>query len=277
MPREKLARGFFRPDRQKHYPFRVRLDGVFYRGNFSEYLDWRVFFLGSFERETINLCRFLAPHAKFPVFCDIGANKGLFSLMLARSYRKIYAFEPYESNIALFSAALKENDLGNVEILPFAMGEQDAVADFYLPPEGNFGIGSFVEGHVETPTEVRQMTIRRGDAVFQERNIHPGLIKIDTEGFEWPVLRGLSANLEQDRPFVVLEIGDSSKRAIREGGGLHAALPPDYRIFEISDHTTAPQFFLKPLAEDQILSRGITNNLYCPVERTDILAPFIVG
>src|SRR5665213_3368262 len=131
MPREKLARGFFRPDRQKHYPFRVRLDGVFYRGNFSEYLDWRVFFLGSFERETINLCRFLAPHARFPVFCDMGANKGLFSLMLARSYRKIYALEPYESNIALFSAALKENGLGNVEILPFAMGEEDAVADFY--------------------------------------------------------------------------------------------------------------------------------------------------
>jgi hypothetical protein len=42
------------------------------------------------------------------------------------------------------------------------------VATFYVPPEGNRGIGSFVEGHVENPMETRQMTIRRGDAVLQE-------------------------------------------------------------------------------------------------------------
>lgn len=275
-PRERLARGLFQPERQGHYPFRVQLDGIVFRGDFAEYLDWRVFFLGSFERETINLCKFLATHAKFPVFCDIGANKGLFSLLLADSYKNIYAFEPYQANIALFSAALKENGLGNVEILPFALGEAEAVTKFYLPPGGNFGIGSFVEGHVENPAETLQMTILRGDAVFREREIRPGLIKIDTEGFEWPVLRGLGAVLEQDRPFVVLEIGDSSKGAIREGGGLHAALPQDYRVFEISDHTTSPQFFLKPLAEEDILARGISNNLACPAERLDILAPFIV-
>lgn len=276
-PREKLARLFFRPSAQKSYPFRVMLDGIVYRGQFGEYLDWRVFFLGGFERETINLCRFLAQHAHYPTFCDIGANRGLFSVLLARSYREVYAFEPLEVNVALLQSGLDENGLRNVEILPFALGEAEAVAKFYLPPEGNRGSGSFVEGHLEGTIETRQMTVRRGDAVFREAKIHPGVIKIDTEGFEWQVLLGLRATLEEDRPFIVMEIGDSSKAAIRAGGGLDAALPPDYCVLEISDHTTTPEFYLKLLEEAEVLTRGISNNLACPAERLELLAPYIAG
>jgi len=274
-PREKLARAFFRPHQRNYYPFKMQMDGIVYSGEFSEYIDWRIFFLGGFERETINLCKFLAPHASFPTFCDIGANRGLFSLLLASSYRNVVAFEPLEMNIEYLSAALEMNSLSNVEIQPFALGEQDTVGDFYVPPKGDSGIGSFVEGHVQNPTEMRKLAIRRGDAFFRERNIRPGLMKIDTEGFEWQVLRGLSDVLHEHRPFIVIEIGDSSKHAIREGGGLHGALPQDYQVFEISDHTTAPQFFLKLLDNDEILGRGISNNLACPAERVGALAPFI--
>ncbi len=275
-PREKLARAFFRPHQRNHYPFSVQMEGITYSGEFSEYIDWRIFFLGGFERETINLCKFLAHHAPFPTFCDIGANRGLFSLLLSGSYRNVVAFEPLEMNIELFSASLRENNVSNVEIHPFALGEEDTVADFYLPPEGDSGIGSFVEGHILNSTETRRLVIKDGDKFFREKNILPGLMKIDTEGFEWQVLRGLTEVLHEHRPFLVIEIGDSSKHAIREGGGLHAALPPDYQVFEISDHTSAPQFFLKRLADDEILARGISNNLACPAERVASLAPFIV-
>lgn len=274
-PRERLARLFFRPNQQPPYPFHIRLDGVHYRGVFSEYLDWRIFFLGGFERETVNLCKFLSCHAAFPAFCDIGANRGLYSLLLAGLYARVVAFEPLDGNIRKLKSALDENGIDNVEILPLALGEADGQAPFYLPPEGNDGVGSFLPEHVQNSSRTEVIRIRQGDSILQERNVRPGLLKIDTEGYEWQVLRGLKATLERDRPFIVLEIGDSSKDAIRAGGGLHAALPPDYKMFEISDHTTAPEFFLKTLQPEDILNRPITNNLACPVEKAQALAPFI--
>lgn len=273
--RERLARAFFRPNRQQRYPFRVYVGGALYRGVFSEYLDWRIFFLGSFERETINLCKFLAAQARNRVFCDIGANKGLYSLVLARAYHEVFAFEPLAGNVRKFESALAENCISNVRIFPFAIGDRDEERTFFLPPSGNEGIGSFVEGHVPGGTGTQTIRIRRADDVFAENGICPGLIKIDTEGFEWQVLQGMKVTLETYRPFVVMEIGATSKDAIAQDGGLYASLPSGYRIFEVSDHTTVSQFFLRKVDDADILTREISNNLLAPVEKVAQLERFI--
>ena len=273
--REKMARVLFHPSRQVTHPFRVRLDRLVYRGDFREYLDWRVFFLGSFERETVNLCRFLAGHVRHRAFLDIGANKGLFSLLLAGRFDRVVAVEPLSGNIAKMELAMAENGIRSIEIARCALGDADGMAEFTLPPAGNEGIGSLVPGHVTNPSGTTLIPVRRGAALCEELELRPGLLKIDTEGYEAAVLRGLLPVLRRDRPFLVMEIGESSKAALAAGGGVMAHLPEDYVLLEVAEASTVRDFFLTPLAEEEMLARTISNNLACPGEHLPLLGPYI--
>jgi hypothetical protein len=44
------------------------------------------------------------------------------------------------------------------------------------------------------------------DHFTAERAIHPGLVKIDVEGYEGRVLKGAERVLKEDRPLIVLEL-----------------------------------------------------------------------
>ena len=274
-PRQRLARLFFRFHEQPHYPFRVKSRGILYSGDFYEYLDWRGFFLGDFERESINLCELLSSHIRNAAFVDIGANKGLYSLVLARLFSKVWAFEPLAQNVVKFKRDLELNHIDNVAIETYALGAETHVAEFNAPPDGNEGIGSFLPLDDQIPSVPVTLPVRNGDEALSELGVTIGLAKIDVEGYEAFVLRGLVKTLARDRPFLVMEIGESSKAPLREAGGLRALLPPDYELFEISDHSTAERFFLKPLRDDELLTREITNNLACPKEKLGIVEKYV--
>lgn len=265
-PRERLARLFFKPERQKGHPFRIRRRGGAYLGDFGSYLDWRVFFLGDSERESQNLCLMLAAHAGGRCFADIGANKGLYTVVLAKAYSRVIAFEPDPAIREQLNTLIAANRLTNVSVRDVALGEQAGEATFYAAAGPNRGVGSLLPIN-----EGAQFTVpvRTGDEVFADTPV--GMIKLDVEGFEAMVLAGMRRTLHRDRPFLLMEIGDTSKGPILEHGGLGALLPPDYSIFEVSDHTTAPKFFLRPLSEAQVLERRISNNLLCPKEKVGLL------
>ena len=260
--RERIARLTFRPHKPRNIPFRIRHRNVYFRGNLNEYLDWRVYFLGDFERETINLCRELANNAKWLTFVDVGANNGLFTLSLAGHFNAIVAFEPFIDNVRLFEAALLENKIKNVEIHPCGLGNSDTLAALNLPPADNKGIGSFLP--LQDAAHSVVVPIRRGDDILKQYII--GVIKIDVEGYEAFVLEGLRNLLSRDRPFIILEISNASKKPIESSGGLLKLLPRDYDVYEISDHSTCRQFHLRMVKDREVLGRQITNNLCCPSE-----------
>ena len=73
------------------------------------------------------------------------------------------------------------------------------------------GASSFVEGVIGGQLEKKKVQTKmiRLDNYLQEHNIHRvSLIKIDVEGFEFPVLRGLEKYLknENNRPLIICEI-----------------------------------------------------------------------
>lgn len=278
-PREKLARLFFRPHHVPDTPFLIHLDDIRYRGTLREYLDWRIFFLGSFERETLNLARHLArdlsQRGSEGGFLDVGANKGLYTLLLASHFPRVVAVEPMEENRAKLERALRENDIDNVHIAPCGLSDEEGSAPFYLPPAGNEGIGSFVSEHLPQAEQSITLPIRRGDDLCAEHRLTLGLVKIDTEGHEAAVLEGLRATLDRDRPFIILEIGDSTKAPLEARGGLTRLLPEGYTLFEISEHTRQRHFSLRALRDEELLSRDISNNLACPRERLSAVAPFL--
>jgi hypothetical protein len=93
------------------------------------------------------------------------------------------------------------------------------MTDFYAPAANDLdsGNGHVVEaGPAEHGGTIRVET-RRMDAIVSAAGVERlDLIKIDVEGFEWPVLRGGESTIAKFRPHIVFEYNTES--ASRGGG-----------------------------------------------------------
>jgi FkbM family methyltransferase len=138
---------------------------------------------------------------------DIGANRGDFSLcasMLVGQTGRVLAFEPNPTCVDLFRQTLSANRIGNVEL--FAMGLSDSNENLPLTiptacsGEASFGTSRFDPKDVQTVNA----PVRVGDNVLSDSR--PAFIKIDVEGFEVRVLRGLQQTIESSSPVILTEL-----------------------------------------------------------------------
>ena len=94
--------------------------------------------------------------------------------------------------------------------------------------------GTLLAGYSENTKDVGvKADVRHGGRFFVDHEIDDiGIVKIDVDGFEPQVCRGLAEILKRDRPFVLLEL---SHQAISEFGNeehFRGSLYPDARIYE---------------------------------------------
>lgn len=209
--------------------YNCKLFGYSYHGDLSNFIDWTIYFYGSYERSILSL---LADAARVrgpgSVFLDIGANVGQHSLFMAGQGVHVHAFEPWEVARSRLERALAENAIKNVSVHPFGLGDEDANLLFHAPASANLGSGSFVAG-VNLNASTGVLPVRQGDKALGELGVERvDVIKIDTEGFEIRVLRGLADTLKRFRPVVVCELsattlaelGSEPVTALREIFGL---------------------------------------------------------
>jgi len=170
------------------------------------------------------------------VFFDIGANRGYYALSVLSNVPKarIYAFEPnpivfrmLEDNIAL------NGHLGQVQAVPFALGERsgtsklfisksDSASSFSLSHSEIFGNG------IEKALEVGILTI---DGLVHGGDLPvPRHMKIDTEGFEVPILKGAQEVLRNHAPILYLEIHSEDGRTDNEEEIRSILRPQNYRM-----------------------------------------------
>lgn len=266
-PRERFARLLFRPDHMTPYPFTVPLHGIVYDGDLAVYQDWRIFFLGSFERETVNLLADLLAARPGSTFLDVGANKGLFAATLSRCAAVVHAFEPFPPIAAAMRSLLARNGIANVTVHELALGAHAETRTYYPPGGGNIGVGSFLREHqadaAVTPVD---LGIVRGDDVVPPHGPPVAAIKIDTEGFEAYALTGLTVTLNRDRPAVVFETSASTAKTVAGPAAFAALFPSDYRFFRIVEHSRARRWRLSAQAIDTMFT-DFGNWLACPAER----------
>lgn len=165
--------------------------------------------------------------ARDAVVLDIGANIGNHAVYLAQRCSVVHAFEPNPVALERLRKHVALNGVQNVVIHPFALGELNTTADFYVPV-GNLSAGSFVEhsgGKSKLP-------IRHADEVVTELGIgRVDFIKIDVEGMEESVLRGLCGTLAKFRPMVDFEF--LGQRHTPEDFERIRSLLPGYSIMEV--------------------------------------------
>lgn len=141
---------------------------------------------------------FLNSHpSKNNLIFDVGANMGHKSIIFSRLAKKVVAFEPSEK---LYTFLKNRFIKSNVQLYNYALGSSVSELDFYLV-ENNEAYNSLNKKHIKTTTAYRGIatleTVKRQKIkveVVENFIIKYGVpkyIKIDVEGYEYEVLKGL--------------------------------------------------------------------------------------
>jgi FkbM family methyltransferase len=232
--RARLVERLFPWDHQRDEPFEVPFHGYRYRGNLGDLQDYDVYFYGGYETAELALLKALATKIPGCVAFDVGASTGHHMLLLSSCCKKVYAFEPFTKSREVAARRIAENEIDNVDLLPFGLGTSDESLPYYWDDSNtNQMAGSFVAAHAHLGLYDR-LEVRHGDRWAASAGIKQvDLMKIDVEGFEAEVLGGLR-RLLACQPLIMLEISWTSYDRIASLGGLEALIPYPHRKFQVA-------------------------------------------
>jgi FkbM family methyltransferase len=153
------------------------------------------------------------------VFFDVGANVGFFAMLAARIVGptgSAVAFEPVPANVAQVRANARRNQLDNVTVLELAVGATDGSATLSLAAHPG---GAALASAAPPPDPIGSIDVAVAsiDALVSAGRIPPpDVVKVDVEGAEEDVLRGMATTLREHRPVVLCEIDDRTQDALAE-------------------------------------------------------------
>ncbi|MDB6007187.1 MAG: hypothetical protein JWR15_4174 [Prosthecobacter sp.] len=206
---------------------------------------------GEYESELAMICKaHLAPDRDA---IDIGANIGLYSVMMAKHLRgrKVVAIEPTPNALARLRRNIQTNAVHEqVIVFDGVASDKDGRAEIktIVDKEEYSSMGGLthaaVAGMRHEVLDVAAITI---DTLAREHALDVGFIKIDVEGMEHVVLQGMENVLKKHRPAILAELsnpllnanGSSSQavvqfmeeRGYRVTDPLHPGLRPGHRSF----------------------------------------------
>jgi len=126
------------------------------------------------------------------VFVDVGANLGYFSVLAASCVGpagKVFAFEPETDNYNLLRRNIEHNNYAGVIRAEMAgLSEQDEAGQLFLSDDNLGDHQVFDVAGTRTSTHIRLLC---GSEYLRPRTQHVHFFKIDTQGSEWAVVRGL--------------------------------------------------------------------------------------
>jgi FkbM family methyltransferase len=135
------------------------------------------------------------------LFLDIGANVGGWLIPASPYYRKVIGFEPSPEVARVLENNLRLNKVRNAEIQQIALGDIDGTRSLYLYPEN--GHDSFYPEHMMKKTTGKKVGV--WTQPLDSLNLAPSTIKIDTEGYEFPIILGGMKTLQKHLPGLCIE------------------------------------------------------------------------
>jgi len=183
-------------------------------------LGWNVLFFGTYEPDLRALMSRRLPSGGVAI--DVGANVGWHTLLMSRlvgRHGRVLALEPNPSIRGRLADHLGMNQIENVTVLPFAAAASETRSRFCGPraDDPRAGSGHLLAGEGPEASDSYFVATRTLDSVVEELRLdRVDAIKIDVEGFEWPVLCGADASIARFRPHVFFE---HNREYLVRGGG----------------------------------------------------------
>jgi len=173
--------------------------------------DWSqrmTYFLGRYH--DLALQEFIrAAVAPGDTFVDVGANIGMVTLSAARAVGpqgRVIAVEPNPQALRRLRLHVADNRLDQVEIHGVGLSDRPGEGTLIAPLHDS-GKAGFAQDVDLSPRDAcrHRVELVPGDALLPADPAGPACIKIDVEGYECRVLRGMAATLTRLRPAVVTE------------------------------------------------------------------------
>jgi FkbM family methyltransferase len=187
----------------------------------NDYLQFEILRTGDFEPEVWSALAAYCQHDE--VVWDVGANVGSVGIRAAQDprVREVHCFEPNPRTFECLVTNQRLNPSLALEVHDCALGTKSGVQSLYVGLENNRGVAGFYPHW--TSQSVPVLTLSGDDVVAQGICPPPTLLKIDVEGYELEVLRGMEKTLRAHPPKAIVFEGH-----MKAGGGTHSQAILDF-------------------------------------------------
>lgn len=155
---------------------------------------------------------------KFDQCVDVGAHAGTYSILLSHNSDHVHAFEPTRHSFDI----LKALNLRNVTVHNLALGSQSGELEISLLAVGgetDFALATLrpLDASEYEKVEKQKVRVAKFDEFEGEIDFSRiDFVKIDVEGFEMQVLRGMTRLVESKKPTLLIEIEERHNPRYRE-------------------------------------------------------------
>lgn len=201
-------------------------------------LERKIYYSGTYEEGTLMLMReILSPG---DIFVDVGANIGLMSILAAirvGKNGKVISFEANPETKKLLDENIALNQLRNVKVFGVALGSTEGSGKIYSRwSKGRGSASLLIQDDNGDKSDSHDILIKRFDNVSEVQNDHIRLIKIDVEGYELEVVKGLGKFLTSaEAPILIMECSEVRKNLNSTTSDLYQFIRKsnDYRFFKL--------------------------------------------
>jgi FkbM family methyltransferase len=137
---------------------------------------------------------------------DIGGNLGYYALLEAQMVGdagRVIAIEPVAANFAQLSKNVEANGYRNILLHNVAIGSSNGTVPMYLSKKSNW------HSLHPVPWETREITVRVStlDALLAQHELPSvDLVRMDLEGYEVEVIRGMAETIKNYSPRLLVEL-----------------------------------------------------------------------
>jgi FkbM family methyltransferase len=190
------------------YQINIKINNLIFEIDIRESIERKTYFISEYEKKRMDQLHLLSKKINSEILIDIGAHIGFYSILSSHRFEQLYSFEPNERNFKVLKKNIDKNKLKNIKISNFGLGEKEEVLIGNSNTKGElFQTSGFAINKDNKKGE--SVILKKGDDVLQFKN-KTLTIKIDVEGFEFFVLKGLKNNLINNSCVLQIEIWEKN-------------------------------------------------------------------
>jgi FkbM family methyltransferase len=149
-------------------------------------------------------------------FIDVGANQGEFSLYASSRLSKgqVYSFEPVSAQFNMLSKNIELNNIQNIKAFNFGLSDAEGELPVFTSSSStdlgnNEGLSSLFSSNDRDVFE-EKVKLEVFDDLFSDKIDRIDFIKIDVEGAELFVLKGMKETLKKFTPTILIELSEDN-------------------------------------------------------------------